>query len=90
MKHEDRLFSRTCSNRTRGNGFKLKERGFRLEKRKKFFTTRAVKHWHRLPSEVVDASSLETAKARLDRALSNLTELKMSLVAARWGGLDDL
>jgi len=45
-----------------------------------------VKHWHRLPSEVVDAPSLETVKARLDRALSNLIKLKMSVVAA--GGLD--
>jgi len=45
-----------------------------------------VKPWHRLPREVVDAPSLETFKARLDRALSNLMELKMSLLAA--GGLD--
>lgn len=29
-------------------------------------------HWHRLPREVVDASSLETAEVRLDRSLSNL------------------
>ena len=33
---------------------------------------RVVKHWHRLPREVIDASSLETFKIRLDRALSNL------------------
>jgi len=46
---------------------------------------RVEKPWHRLPSEVVDALSLETLKARLDRALSNLIELKMSLVIA--GGL---
>jgi len=42
-----------------------------------------VKHWHRLPREVVDAPSLETFKARLD--LSSLVFLKMSLLAA--GGL---
>jgi len=40
--------------------------------RKKFFTMRVMKHWHRLPREVVDASSLETFKIRLNRALSNL------------------
>jgi len=40
--------------------------------RKKFFTMRVVKHWHRLPREAVEAPSLETFKARLDRALSNL------------------
>ncbi|KFW63496.1 hypothetical protein AS28_01360, partial [Pygoscelis adeliae] len=54
------------------NGSKLKEGRFRLDIRKKFFTVRVVKHWHRLPQEVVDAPSLETFKVRLDRALSNL------------------
>ncbi|KFZ64042.1 hypothetical protein N338_05023, partial [Podiceps cristatus] len=54
------------------NGFKLKEVRFRLDIRKKFFTTRVVKHWNRLPREAVDAPSLEVFKARLDRALSNL------------------
>jgi len=44
-----------------------------------------MKHWHRLPREVVEAPSLETFKARLDRALSNLVWLKMSLLTA--GGL---
>ncbi|KFP13691.1 hypothetical protein Z169_08033, partial [Egretta garzetta] len=54
------------------NGFKLKEGRFRLERRKKFFTMRAVRHWNRLPREAVDAPSLEVFKARLDGALSNL------------------
>ncbi|KFP03921.1 hypothetical protein N300_07751, partial [Calypte anna] len=54
------------------NGSKLEEGRFRLEDRKKFFTTRVVRHWNRLPREVVEAPSLEIFKARLDRALSNL------------------
>ncbi|KFR05658.1 hypothetical protein Y956_02778, partial [Nipponia nippon] len=54
------------------NGFKLKEGRFRLDIRKKFFTMRVVKHRNRLPREVVDVPSLETFKARLDGALSNL------------------
>ncbi|KFR12767.1 hypothetical protein N306_11704, partial [Opisthocomus hoazin] len=54
------------------NGWKLKEGGFRLDIRKKFFTMRVVKHWHRLPREAVAAPSLEVFKARLDGALSNL------------------
>jgi len=43
---------------------------------------RVVKHWHRLPREVVDAPSLETFKVRLDGALSNLIQVKMSLLTA--------
>ncbi|KFP12064.1 hypothetical protein Z169_01583, partial [Egretta garzetta] len=51
---------------------KLNGGRFRLDIRKKFFTTRVVKHWNRLPREAVDAPSLETFKVRLDGALSNM------------------
>ncbi|KFW62889.1 hypothetical protein AS28_02565, partial [Pygoscelis adeliae] len=54
------------------NDFKLKEGRFKLDIGKKFFTMRVVRHWNRLPREVVDAPSLEVFKARLDKALSNL------------------
>jgi len=46
---------------------------------------RVVKHWNRLLRQVVEAPSLQTFQARLDRALSNLIWLKMSLLTA--GGL---
>ena len=57
---------------TRLNGFRLKKCRFRLDFRKKFFTVSVVRHWNRLPSEVVNVCSLESFKARLDGALSNL------------------
>jgi len=71
-KDGDNLFSRACCDRIRNNGFKLGEGRFRLDIRNKFFTVRVVKHWNRLPRALVEAPSIETFKARLDRAVSDL------------------
>lgn len=51
-KDEDKPYSRACSNRMRGDSFKLKKGRCRLDTRKIFFTMRMVKHRHKLPRDV--------------------------------------
>jgi len=63
---------KNCCDKKRSNHLNLKECRFRLGIRKKFFAEWVVKHWNRLPREVVDASALEMYKIILDEALSNL------------------
>jgi len=55
------------SDRTRGNGHKLKQRKLQLNMRKNFFPLRVTEPWHRLLREAVESPSLEIFQTHLEQ-----------------------
>lgn len=64
-------FAGAGSDRKRGNGLKLRDSRFRLDRRTKVFTVRMVRYCKRLHREVMNAPSLR-AFIMLGWALSNM------------------
>jgi len=60
------------SDRTRENGFEVKDGRCRLDIRNKYLAQRVMRFWHMLPKEVGDTPSLEMFKARMDGDLGSL------------------
>ena len=63
------------SDRTRGNGHKLKHKKFCLKMRKNFLPLRVTEPG--LPREVVESPSPEIFKTRLDKVLCSLLQVTL-------------
>ena len=64
---------------TRGHQFKLFNRRFRLEYGKYSFSNRVVDEWNRLPDNVVTAEGLNSFKEQLDKYLSRIRGVEISI-----------
>ena len=78
------LFSLVFSDRAYGNDSQLHQGRFSLNIKKHFFTKDMVKHWNRLPREVVHAPSLSVFNRRLDNALKTCFSLVSPELVRQW------
>ena len=65
----ERMFPRVGESRTRGHSLRIRDKPFRTEVRRNFFTQRVVNLWNSLPRKVAEAKTLCDFKKKLDIAL---------------------
>ena len=63
----NKFFELNTGSRTRGHKFKLAKQRSRLEIRRNYFSQRVVNNWNKLPDNVINASTVNTFKNRLDK-----------------------
>ena len=66
------LFDMQSHTATRSNGFKLAIPRCRTELRRRFWNVRCVQTWNGLPSEIVQARTVDSFKRKLDNHVGNL------------------
>ena len=63
----NRFFQLADNTRTRGHRLKIVKVRSRLDIRNKFFSQRVVNSWNMLPSDVIEAETVNCFKNRLDK-----------------------
>ena len=66
------FFTLEEESRTRGHGRKIRKQGCRSDIRKYFFSHRVVDFWNALPGRLVNSTSLNIFKSRLDKHMNEL------------------
>ena len=61
------FFKLSGDSKVRGHTYKIVKNSFRMDVRTNFFSNRVVDAWIELPEYVVDAETVNSFKARLDK-----------------------
>ena len=78
------LFPLVGESRTRGHSLKIRGSRFKTELRRNFFTQRVVNLWNSLPSEAVEAPSLNIFKIKIDSFLRSKGIKGYGVRAGKW------
>ena len=73
----EKYFTIDTSNITRNNGYKIVGKRFQTNEAKHFFFNRVVNVWNGLPSNVIDCSTTDIFKKRLDVYLAANPQLEL-------------